>query len=183
MTKQNDLPPLYTSIYWLIQDGKFDPNDLINFSQLFWPTFVQKDGYVFLEEQYCEEEYDYLTKENENPEYWLNLLTVDDFFSELSDGEDKSIALTKILAEIWAAKLKKDFPSMTFNVDCLWNDVFGDCGLTFYQTDESSTQQENNIFYEIARPNIKENKTMQSSEGARSGLPKIRKPRHDEIPK
>jgi hypothetical protein len=182
MPKKNENPPAYTTIYWLIQDGKIDPNDLFNFSQLYWPTFVKKDGYVFLKDQYSEEEYKSLTKENENPEYWLNLLTIDEFFSELSDGEDKSVALSKTLAEIWEVKLKKDFPNMTFTVECVWNEEYGDCGLTFYQTDESSTPQENKCFNEIVSPNIKENKIVQSSNGPRPGLSKIRKPRHDEIP-
>ncbi|MDP1607690.1 MAG: hypothetical protein Q8L98_00040 [Chlamydiales bacterium] len=71
---------------------------------------------------------------------------------------------------------------MTFTVECLWNEEYGDCGLTFYQTDENSTSQENRCFNEIASPNIKENKIVQSSNGPRPGLSKIRKPRPDEIP-
>ncbi len=182
MQKKIEKPPAYTFIYWLIQDRKIDPNDLFNFSELYWPTFVKKDGYVFLKEQFSEEEYNNLTKENENPEYWINLLTIDEFFSELSDGNEKSIALSKVLVEIWGVKLKKYFPDMIFTVECLWNEEYGDCGLTFYQTNESKALHEVEYLNEIASPNIKENKIMQSSNGPRPGMSKIRKPRVDELP-
>jgi hypothetical protein len=182
MPEKNEIHSSCTFIYWLIQDGKIDPTDLFNFSQLFWPSFVKKDGYVFLREQYSEEEYNNLRKENENPEYWINLLTIDEFFSKLPDGEDKSVILSKILAEIWEVKLKKNFPDMAFTIECLWNEEYGDCGLTFYQTNESIALQKTKRFNEIASPNIKENKIVQSSNGPRLGLSKIRKPRHDEIP-
>lgn len=181
MQNEIEKPSAYTFIYWLIEDGKINPNDLFNFSELYWPTFVKKDGYVFLKEQFSEEEYNNLSKENENPEYWINLLTIDEFFSKLSDGEDKSIALSKVLVEIWQVKLKNEFSDMNFTVECLWNEEYGDCGLTFYQIDKV-IPQESICFNEIASPNIKENKIVQSSNGPRPGMPKIRKPRSDELP-
>lgn len=92
------------------------------------------------------------------------------------------VALSKTLAEIWEVKLKEDFPNMTFKVECLWNKEYGDCGLTFYQTDESSTREETKYFNEIATPNVKENKIAQSSNGLRPGLSKVRKARQNEVP-
>jgi hypothetical protein len=182
MQRKNENPPVYTLIYWLIQDGKIDPKDLFKFAELYWPTFVERDRYIFLKEQFSEEEYDELVKRGNNPEYWINLLTIDEFFSELPDGEDQAIALVKTLAEMWRAKLKKEFPDMNFAIECLWNEEYGDCGLTFYQTDGSNIPQNDGCFNEISSPNIKENKIMQSSDGPRPGMSKIRKPRLNELP-
>jgi len=170
-------------IYWLIQDREIDPQDILNFSELYWPAFLRKDKYIFLKEQFSEEKYDEIVKESENPEYWMNLVTIDEFFSELPDGQDRAIFLAKILVEVWGAKLKKDFPGMNFSVKWLWNQEYGDCGLTFYQLNEERSSQEASCSNEISSPNIKENEIIQSSTGLRLGLPKIRKARPDEIPK
>ena len=137
MNTKGEKPSAYTLIYWLIQDKKIDPEILFSFLELYWPTFIKKDQYVFLKEKFSEEEYNRLINEKSNLEYWINLLTVDDFFSETVDAEEKSIALAKILVEIWQTKLKKDFPSMSFTVEYLEDQECGDYGLTFYQTNKN----------------------------------------------
>ncbi|MES2198602.1 MAG: hypothetical protein V4489_00330 [Chlamydiota bacterium] len=133
MDKKKKMPSVYTSIYWLIQDGKIEPEMLFKFSEFYWPTFIKKDNCIFLKEKFSEEQYDQLVNENHNPEYWINLLMLDDFFSKLEDGDNKSSSLAKILVEIWQAKLQKEFPAITFTVECLQDEECGDCGLTFYQ--------------------------------------------------
>ncbi len=75
-----------------------------------------------------------------HPEYWINLFTVDEFFSEIPNKEEKSIAFTNVLAEIWKTKLKKEFPDMNFTIECLWNKEYEDYGLTFYQTDKKKKE-------------------------------------------
>ena len=124
-------PKAYDIIYWLIQDGKIDADKLFDFLELYWPTFIKKDGYIFLKEQYSEEEY-YTSKKN--PEFWINFLSVDPYFINLDDQEKQSMDFSKILAEIWRIKLKNDFPSLEFTVKCLEDHEYGDYGLTFYQT-------------------------------------------------
>lgn len=121
----------YTIIYWLIQDGKIDGNHLFDFLELYWPTFIEKDGYVFLKEQYTEEKYN---STEENHEFWINFLGIDDYFINSKDSEKQSRDLSKILAEIWRIKLKNDFPSLEFTVKCLEDHEYGEYGLTFYQT-------------------------------------------------
>lgn len=133
MGKQDKKASIYTMVYWLIHDKKIDPELLINLIDFYWPKFIIKGKYVFLEQKFSEEEYRQLINENCNPEYWINLLTIDDFFSEFTNGEEKSMILIKTLVEIWATKLKKDFPSMNFIVESLQDEEYGDCGLTFYQ--------------------------------------------------
>lgn len=166
-------------MYWLIQDRKIEAEALFVFSDIYWPAFIKKDGYIFLREQFSEEEYSGLIKTGTHPEYWINLFTVDEFFSEIPNKEEKSIAFINVLAEIWETKLKKDFPDMNFTIECLWNKEYEDCGLTFYQTDK---KKKPGSFRKIATPHIKENKSEQSTNGPRPGISKIRKPRPDELP-
>lgn len=133
MGKQDKKASIYTVLYWSIHDKKIDPELLINLIDFYWPKFIIKGQYVFLEQKFSEEEYQQLINESENPEYWINLLTIDDFFSEITNGAEKSMILIKTLVEIWTTKLKKDFPSMNFIVESLQDEEYGDCGLTFYQ--------------------------------------------------
>jgi hypothetical protein len=182
MDKKIERPAVSTLIYWLIQDKKITLEDIFSFKELYWPSFIQKDGCIFLKEQFTEEEYDRLLTENDNPEYWINLYPIDDLFSEISDGEEKSIILVKALAEIWGAKLKNDYPDMNFTIECLLNQEYGDCGLTFYQSDKNKGQGEIGFFTEIPSPTIKENRMKQSAKGPRPGISRIRKPKPDEFP-
>ena len=133
MNKRDEKPSIYTLIYWLIQDKKINPETIFIFSELFWPEFIKINGFVFLKEKFSENAFnEYITRKS-NPEYWINLLTLDDFFSELEDAETKSKALAKILMEMWQEKLKKDFPCMNFTVAYLADHESEDYGITFYQ--------------------------------------------------
>lgn len=127
-------PTVYTLIYWLIKDKKIETSDLFNFAELFWPTFLQINNFVFLKEKFKEEYYQRLQNEkNQRIEYWLNFLTLEDFFSDLSDGDEQATIFCKILVETWKAKLERDFPDLTFTVKFLSDEENGDYGLTFYQ--------------------------------------------------
>lgn len=108
------------------------------------------------------------------------MVTVDDFFSENSDWEEKSSAFAKALATVWVAKLKKDFPNLNFKVEYFHNEDYGDYGITFYQV--NNTHQMYDASKEISAPSIKESKIEQSLNGPRPGIPKIRKARITEIP-
>jgi len=180
--KKHVKPSNYTVLYWLVQDKKIEPESLFNFLEFFWPTFIEKDNYVFLKEAFNEEEYNRLITEQSNPEYWINLLTVDEFFSAMPDWEEKASVFAKALASIWTEKLKKDFPYMNITVEDLCNEEYGDYGITFYQIDKDNARQINERSKEISAPNVKESKIEQSSSGPRPGIPKIRKARANEIP-
>lgn len=132
--KESKNPSVYTLVYWLIKFKHIQPEALFNFLELFWPTFIQKDKYIFLKENFNEEYYRRLINENSTRiEYWLNLFTVDDYFSDLPDADEKSILFSKFLVEIWQSKLEKDFPNLNFTVKFVSDEEFGDYGLTFYQ--------------------------------------------------
>lgn len=177
----NDKPSVYTVLFWIIQDKLIEPKILFDFLEFFWPTFIKKHGYVFLKEAFSKEEYERLMNENSDPEFWINLLTIDEFFSGLPDWEEKSISFAKALVSIWETKLKRDFPEMNFTVRYLHNEEDGDYGLTFYQPSKQDCKT-NSSTTEISHPNIKENKLEQSSNGPRPGIPKIRRARTHEIP-
>lgn len=133
MDKKQENPSNYTVLYWLVQDKKIEPDIFFNFLEIFWPQFIKKDNYVFLKDKYSEEEFLRLVKEKSDPEYWINLLTIDDFFSELENGEEKAKSLANSLVEIWQSKLKKEFPDKSFVVEYVYDKEYGDCGLTFHQ--------------------------------------------------
>lgn len=133
MNEQIKKPSAYTIIYWLIEDKKIKSKNLFTFLELYWPTFILKDDFIFLKEKFSEEEYLKLKKDNTNPEYWINLLTIDHFFLEENDPRETSKFFAQTLVEIWQAKLKKDFPDKAFVVEYLFDDESGDQGLTFYQ--------------------------------------------------
>jgi len=133
MDKNREKPSNYTVLYWLVQEKKIEPDVFFNFLNLFWPKFKKKNGYIFLKDKFSEKEFLKLTKEKSNPEYWINLLTTDDFFSDLESGEGKAKVLANYLAEIWKEKLKKEFPGKNFIFEYVYDKEYGDCGLTFYQ--------------------------------------------------
>jgi len=183
MSHQHQKPSVYSLAYWLIKDKANDPDLLFHMIEIFWPTFIEKDGYVFLKEKFSKDYYDRLIDEDSNPEYWVNLLTIDEYFSEMDDWDEKSTLFAKALVTIWKAKLKSDFPEKSFTVQYLCDEEYGDCGLTFYQTTKNPMYKTNTIATEIPHPNIKECVSELSSKGPRPGIPRVRKARADEIPK
>lgn len=133
MDKNQESPSSHTVLYWLFEDKKIKPDVFFSFLELFWPHFIEKNNYIFLKEKYSEENFSRLISEKSDPEYWINLLTIDDFFSELENGEEKAKLLAHSLIELWEVKLKKDFPDKDFVVQYIYDKEYGDCGLTFYQ--------------------------------------------------
>jgi len=138
MNHQYEEPNAYDIVYNLILNKVIGPELLFTMLEIFRPTFIEKDGYVFLKEQFSKEYYDRLIDENSNPELWINLFTADHFFSEMDDWEEKSSLFAQALVPMWEAKLKRDFPEMKFTVKYLCDEEVGDYGLTFYQTKDGS---------------------------------------------
>ena len=102
------------------------------FLELLYPTFIEHEGYVFLKENFNSDYVQRLKSEHAPVEYWMNLLTVDDYFNDDEDGEERSQTLAKAMVEIWQMKLKKEFPLREFVVEYLEDKETGDYGLTFY---------------------------------------------------
>jgi len=107
MNYQYEEPNVYDIVYNLILNKVISPELLFNILEIFWPTFIEKDGYVLLKEQFSKKYYNRLIDEDSNPEYWINLVSIDQFFSEMDEWEEKSSRFAKALVPIWEAKLKK----------------------------------------------------------------------------
>jgi len=138
MCQQYEKANIHTLVYWHVQGVVSDPDLMFHMNEIFWPTFIKKDKYVFLKEKFSNEYYHRLIHEDSNPELWINLFSVDQFFSNLRDWEEKSSSFAQALVPIWEAKLKRDFPNIRFTVEYLWDQEYGDYGLTFYQTKDGS---------------------------------------------
>ncbi len=103
-------------------------------SELYWPTFICYNNHIFLKESFIEERFISMEIDGSNTEFWMNLLSVDMYFKNDEDGDEKAIALSKLLGSIWEKKLKIDFPDHDFIVEYFEDEDVGDFGLTFYQT-------------------------------------------------
>jgi len=176
MKKKYEETSIYSKIYWLIQDQKITSGVIFDFLNFFWPNFICKSKYVFIESKFKDSSFKELVEVGVNPEYWINLITVDDFFSDEIFFEE-SMCLVESLSEILSTKLEKDFPALKFTVEYFGNEDEGDCGLTFYQSEIRSILKGNPPF-----PIIKENKIELFDDCSRPGKPELRMPRSDEIP-
>jgi hypothetical protein len=139
---------LYDYIYHEIALSKVSTDIYFALLELYWPNFVLYEGFVFLKEKLTEIKFNSLDRQSDNVEYWLNFLTIDGYFENDENGEEKAEALSKILVEIWSTKLKKDFPQLDFVVLYLEDKEFGDYGLTFYQKKYEAKESKNSKIYQ-----------------------------------
>lgn len=103
------------------------------FSELFWPTFIEYENFIFLEQNFSKEKFNELIVQDLNVEVWMNLLTTDPFFEKEENQIERAESLAKTFVKTWKSKLKVDFPDKIFVVEYLFDDDVGDCGVTFYQ--------------------------------------------------
>jgi hypothetical protein len=122
---------IFDCIYQELKINKISTDIYFALSMLFWPTFIEHKGYVFLKENFSKIKFNEL--KNKNIEFWMNLLSIDPYFEEDDDQMERALSLSKTLKEIWEIKLKKDFPQQEFHVIVLEDKEAGDIGLTFYQ--------------------------------------------------
>ena len=102
------------------------------FLNLIWPEFIEVDGMVFIKDSYQAKKQNISMeahKLNSETEFWINLLTLDDFL-HIKDAEKQTFLVTK-LGESWKAKLKQDFPSLNFKITIA--DDEDDLGISFHQ--------------------------------------------------
>lgn len=125
---------LYDYIYQQITLNNLSSDLYFAFLELFWPSFIKYKNHIFLKENLTEAKLLELERQNEkNIEYWINLLTIDSYFNNDEEGSEKADCLSKILAQIWKAKLSIDFPDIEFIIENFEDSEAGDYGLTFYQ--------------------------------------------------
>lgn len=92
----------------------------IAYAQLFWPDFTVHDDCVFLEvtEENYNEWLEHTGGDKQAVETVINHRHILPMFFIESDGpsEDQIVYLGRLLKEIWACKLRRDFPDRHFTV-------------------------------------------------------------------
>jgi len=130
---RNQTFSLYDYMFHAINTSHISRDIYFALQELYWPTFIERDTYVFLKENFSIEKFKDLKKDKTNSEFWMNFLSTDPYFENEEDSDKKAEGLSKLLVEIWATKLKRDFPEKSFSVQYLEDKETGDYGLTFYQ--------------------------------------------------
>lgn len=106
------------------------PDLAVALLQLYWPTFHEVDGFVFLKEEFSEKKYREVISNNEvQLEYWMNLISIESICSSATSKVQEYIAIR--VTEMWRAKLKIDFPEKSFIVKKINDETEVFC--VFYQ--------------------------------------------------
>lgn len=103
-----------------------------SFMELFWPSFIEVDGHLLLENFYDKDRYDenVSTKmASSEVELWMNLILLDDLFEEME--YDLTVKLCQNIAIMWRCKLKQEFPKKSIVVKEFVEEG-DDIGLTFF---------------------------------------------------
>jgi len=131
--KLNNDFSLFDYLFQITKKKEFNSDIIFAFLDLFWPSFVVYNEYVFLKNNFSAEKVKNLINEKQNVEYWVNLLVVDPYFENEENSEEESEFFAKSLVQIWQTKLKNDFPLKKIVVEYVFDSECGDYGLTFHQ--------------------------------------------------
>lgn len=126
---------------WITCVGKFEY--AIGYGEVFWPDFVEHEGCVFCD-GFSKESYSGFMKQTggvrQAVEAVMNHLHVLDLFCgpDLHPTREQVLYLGRLLKEMWAAKLQRDFPDKRFVVSFPEDPLEGllDYELTFFQVSD-----------------------------------------------
>jgi hypothetical protein len=110
----------------------------IAYGELFWPEFTELDGCVFLS-GVTEETYRGFAQaaggDKRAVEAVINHRHICDLFTESEPTREQIVYLGRLLREMWAAKLARDFPGRRFEVSFTEgeDDDLLDYEVSFYQ--------------------------------------------------
>lgn len=130
---KNNFFSLFDYTFHILNDKRVNTDILFASLEIFWPSFIQYDQYIFLEENYSKEKFDQLIHEEKNPEYWGNLFLVDEYFLNDENALEKAEFFSQTLKKTWKIKLQNDFPNKEFIVEYSYDDENEERSLTFYQ--------------------------------------------------
>ena len=109
------------------------------YSELFWPRFVEFEGYI-LRDGFNLENLRSWEKQERRPrcdiEGAINYLGIGDLFTNEEDTEllyRRVVRLGEVLSQTYTAKLRQDFPDRHFDVSLLVDEH--EYALTFFQSD------------------------------------------------
>lgn len=99
---------LFDYIHGLSTQGYVKPDFVVALLSFVWPEFRQIDETFILDEEFSQEKYD--------RGYYMSEIQISETFPDLDFKIQKLIG--EIIAEMWKAKLKLDFPNIDFVVEC-----------------------------------------------------------------
>ncbi len=115
----------------------------VAYSELFWPTFVEFEGYIFREGFTIEAVRSWEHAENSSRllvESYVNTFDVGELFTLNNEEWSplvklRAIHIGRVLAEVHEVKLKRDFPDRTFKVSFFdgSQEEDGEVSLSFWQ--------------------------------------------------
>jgi hypothetical protein len=120
-------------IFHVVNEKNINSDLFFAFFELFWPSFIVYNEYVFLENNFSIKKVEDLVQRNLEVEFWVNLFIVSPYFQNQENEDEKSEFFTKSLVEFWQRKLAKEFPQKNFIIEYIYDEESGDYGLTFYQ--------------------------------------------------
>ncbi len=106
-----------------LASGECSPDIVVSFARLLFPEFLEKEGMIFLKEQFSQEKFDQFRSQGMEPskiEYWINLLAVSDLITSLPDSFVKELTLN--IKRSWETCLAESYPKKIFNVDLIQDD-------------------------------------------------------------
>jgi hypothetical protein len=112
------------------------PDIIVCVFRLLFPDFLEKDGMIFLKEQFSQEKFDQLRSqemEASKIEYWTNLLAVSDLMPSLPHSFMEEIIFK--IRKSWETCLAEAYPGKNFNVELVPDD--NDIFLVFNQVSQA----------------------------------------------
>jgi hypothetical protein len=115
--------------------------DALRYADLFWPSFVERNGMVFLVEEAevqpdlrdPEETLKRFGGDKSEMERRFNLIEVAMLFADGVEADDDALdQVAAMLRDMWQAKLHRDFPGREFVVEILEGEL-DDPTLRFYE--------------------------------------------------
>ncbi|MCP5491415.1 MAG: hypothetical protein H7A40_00030 [Chlamydiales bacterium] len=188
-SEQNQNFSLYDYIFQVAKQHSLPEDLFFAYSEVFWPSLCTHNGFVFIQEQYDSSKCAQLMDQHHPVEYWTNFLLLSEFFHEAREYD--VLRLAKTIEGSWRAKICQEFPEKDITVTALYDGVYGDCGVTFFQKqyDPFQGSMSADMIVDdiqcrgILKPNIVESIKINTVNGPVSGRPCIRPAWPDEIPK
>ncbi len=122
-------------VYGVLRTQEVSADVLLGMAGLLWPDFVVDQGSVFLRSEFDTALVSQLRSQGIEPrdvELWANMFCVDGLFRELKDSSDAAVEfLAARIRDSWAAKLRCDFPELTFKVSVYRDNDVGDVCVSF----------------------------------------------------
>lgn len=120
---KNSSDPGSFSFWDYLSDQDVNPNIALACAKVWWPDFVQIEGFVLLKEQYDREYFDRVLRDSgaEAVEKTINTILLDNFFQEPGPDEvELWEAIGNLMCETWVAKASMMFPSLKFAAEFSW---------------------------------------------------------------